>query len=124
MGKGLTEAFNKFRRHHGWEAVFQNDRHPEMQERQQFGDAWWIREVTTEGFVIVTCDLAIVANEDERQAVVDAGARIVGYASAQYNRRDMMRGLCRHWLSIQRHVATHPTVLKVWSGSKAPERLI
>lgn len=104
--------------------MFQHDRHPEMQDRQQYGDAWWIREVAGEGFVIVSCDLAIVANDDERLAVMDSGARIVGYAKADYNRWDMMRGLCRHWLSIQRHLATHPTVLKVWAGSKAPERLI
>ncbi len=104
--------------------MFQHDRHPEMQERQEYGDAWWIREVTAEGFVIVSCDLAIVDNHEERQAVTDSGARIVGFAKANYNRWDMMRGLSRHWLSIQRHLGEQPAVLKVWAGARAPKRLI
>jgi PIN domain-containing protein len=123
VGRALTEAFNKFRRHHGWEAVFQNDQHPEMQERQENGDAWWIREVAGEGFAIISCDLAIVDNADERAAVVESRARIVGFAKADYNRWDMMRGLCRHWLSIEGHLQRPPVVLKVWAGSKAPVRL-
>ena len=71
--------------------MFQHDRHPEMQERQEYGDAWWIREVTAEGFVIVSCDLAIVDTHEERQAVTDSGARIVGFAKANY-RWDMIGG--------------------------------
>lgn len=124
VGRAVTEAFNKFKRHHGVEAVFQHDKHPEMQERQDNGDAWWIREVTSEGFAIVSCDLAIAENFDERQAVIDSGAQIIGFALASYNRWDMMRGLCRHWLSIERHMTTSPMILKVWAGSKAPERII
>jgi hypothetical protein len=95
-----------------------------MQERQENGDAWWITEVSGRGWVIVSCDLAIVENDDEREAVIESGARILGFAQASYNRWDMMRGICRHWLSIQSHLATAPTVLKVWAGSKAPQRLI
>lgn len=124
VGKGVTEAFNKFRRHHDWQAVFQHEVHPEMQERQQYGDAWWIRDVTARGYVIVSCDLAIVDNADEHGAVLDCGARIIGFAKADYNRWDMMRALCRHWVSIQRHLATEPAILKVWAGAQAPERLV
>lgn len=124
VGRSVTDAFNKFRREHEWEAVFQHDRHPEMQERQREGDAWWIREVTAEGFAIVSCDLAIVSNDDERDAVVDCGAQVVAFGSASYNRWEMMRGLARHWLSIQRHLTTRPLVLRVWAGSKAPESLL
>lgn len=124
MGRGLTDAFNKFQKHHNWRAVLQHDVHPNMQQRQQEGDGWWIREVAANGYVIVTCDMAIVENEDERQAVIESGARIIGYAKANYNRWDMMRGLCRHWLSIERHVADQPVVLKLWAGAKAPQRLL
>jgi hypothetical protein len=124
VGRSLTEAFNKFRREHDWEAVFQHDVHPEMQQRQMDGDRWWIKAVAEEGYVIVSCDLAIVENDDERQAVIDSGAQIVAFAHANYNRWDMMRGLCRHWLSVQRHLETRPLILRVWAGSKAPESLL
>jgi hypothetical protein len=124
VGRALTEAFNLFSKHHGWEAVFQHDVHPGMQERQQHGDAWWIREVTADGLAIVSCDLAIVENDDERTAVVESGARIIGFAKANYNRWEMMRALSRHWLSIERHLKRdEPTVLKVWAGAKAPQRV-
>ena len=45
-------------------------------------------------------------------------------AQASYNRWHMMRGLCRHWLSIQRHLASGPLILKIWAGSRAPEKLL
>jgi len=124
VGRSLTEAFNKFRKEHDWEAVFQNDVHPEMQTRQTEGDGWWIKAVTENGYVIVSCDLAIVENDDERDAVIASGAQIVAFAQANYNRWDMMRGLCRHWLSVQRHLETRPLILRVWAGSKAPERML
>lgn len=124
VGRAVTDAFNKFQRHHQWKAVFQHDRHPQMQQRQLEGDSWWIREVTEEGFAIVSCDLAIVENHDEYEAVVQSGAQLIGFALADYNRWDMMRGLCRHWLSIQRHLAARPMILKVWAGSQAPKRLV
>lgn len=124
VGRSVTEAFNKFRREHGWEAVFQHDEHPQMQLRQTHGDSWWIKEVTEDGFAIVSCDLAIAENDDERQAVIDSGAQIVGFGRASYTRWDMMRGLCRHWLSIERHLKASPIILRVWAGSKAPERVL
>jgi PIN domain-containing protein len=124
VGRSVTDTFNKFRREHTWEAVFQHDRHPEMQDRQREGDAWWITEVTADGFVIVSCDLAIVENDAERQAVLDSGAQIIAFGKASYNRWDMMRGLCRHWLSIERHLAHRPLILRVWAGSKAPDKLL
>lgn len=60
----------------------------------------------------------------KRTAAVESGARIVGFAKADYSRWDMMRGICRQRLSIQGHLAKEPTVLKVRAGSKAPQRLI
>jgi hypothetical protein len=124
VGRSVTDAFNKFRREHAWQAVFQHDMHPQMQDRQREGDAWWIREVAAEDLVIVSCDLAIVDNEDEREAVNDSGAQLIAFALASYNRWDMMRGLCRHWLSIERHLRSRPLILKVWAGSKAPQKLL
>jgi hypothetical protein len=124
VGKGVTKAFNQFQREHGWTATLQHDVHPEMQERQKDGDAWWIRSVTAEGFAIVSCDLAIVENADERQAVEDSKAQVIGFALANYTRWDMMRGLCRHWLSIERHLKARPLVIKVWAGGRAPQRII
>ena len=38
VGRSVTDAFNKFRREHEWEAVFQHEMHPEMQQRQTEGD--------------------------------------------------------------------------------------
>jgi hypothetical protein len=124
VGKSVTEAFNKFRREHDWDAVFQHDLHPQMQRRQLEGDCWWLREVTQAGYVIVSCDLAIVENEEERQTVVDVRAQVVAFALANYNRWDMMRGLCRHWGSIERHLKTRPLILKVWKGSQPPQKLL
>jgi hypothetical protein len=60
VGRSVTDAFNKFRREHCWEAVFQHDMHPQMQQRQIEDDGWWIRDVAAKGFAIVSCDLAIV----------------------------------------------------------------
>ncbi len=124
VGRSVTDAFNKFRKEHDWQAVFQHDRHPEMQKRQDEGDGWWIKEVAAEDLVIVSCDLAIVENQDERDAVVESGARLVAFGRASYSRWDMMRGLCRHWLSIERHLEARPLILKVWAGGKAPEKLL
>ena len=121
VGRSVTDAFNMFRREHEWKATFQNDKHPQMQQRQDAGDSWWIKEVTAEGFAIVSCDLAIVENHEERQTVTDSGAQVIAFAKASYNRWDMMRGLCRHWLSIERHLDAHPLILRVWAGSKAPD---
>lgn len=85
VGRSVTDAFNKFRREHHWEAVFQHDMHPQMQQRQTEGDGWWIREVAANGFAIVSCDLAIVENDDEREAVIDSNAQIVAFARPPSN---------------------------------------
>lgn len=124
VGRGVVDAFNKFKRHHQWEAAFQHDIHPQMQQRQHEGDRWWIEDVTERGYAIVSCDLAIVENDDERLCVEETQAQVVAFAKASYHRWDMMRGLCRHWLSIERHLQARPLVLKVWAGAKAPERLL
>jgi hypothetical protein len=124
VGRSVTDAFNKFRREHHWEAVFQHDMHPQMQQRQTEGDGWWIRDVASNGFAIVSCDLAIVENDDEREAVIDSNTQIVAFALASYNRWHMMRGLARHWLSIERHLETKPLILRVWAGARAPEKLL
>lgn len=62
--------------------------HPEMQQRQTEGDSWWIKDVTAEGFAIVSCDLAIVDNDDERPTVIDSGAQIVGFCPRQLQPMD------------------------------------
>ena len=124
VGREITKTLNRFTRYHGWTAELQHDVHPQMQLRQLNGDAWWIEEVSKAGYVIITCDLAIVDNVDERDAVLRSKAKIIGFASAQYNRWDYLRALARHWLSIERHLSESPLVLKVWRGSKAPLRLI
>jgi PIN like domain len=124
VGRSVTDAFNKFRREHEWEAVFQHEMHPEMQQRQTEGDSWWIKDVTAKGFAIVSCDLAIVENDEERQTVIDSGAQIVGFALANYTRWTMMRGICRHWVSIERHLLVRPLILRVWAGGRAPEALL
>jgi len=81
------------------------------------------QEVDPEGFAIVSCDLAIVENAEERQAVIDSGAQVVRFAKASYNRWTDAWPL-QHWLSIERHLAAHPLILRVWAGSKAPDKLL
>ncbi len=56
--------------------------------------------MAAKGFAIVSCDLAIVENDDERQAVIDSDAQIIAFALASYNRWHMMWGLARHWLRL------------------------
>jgi hypothetical protein len=51
-------------------------------------------------------------------------AQIVAFALASYNRWHMMRGLARHWLSIERRLETKPLILRVWAGARAPEKLL
>lgn len=123
VGKNLTEAFNKFTRYHEREAIVSHEIHPQMQQRQKNGDRWWIEDVTARGFVIVTCDLAIVDKEDERRCVHGwrAGRRL---RQRELQPLQMMHALCRHWGSIERHLQQRPMVLKTWAGRKAPARLI
>lgn len=96
VGRGFVNAFNEFSTNHNWGAVFQNDLHPSMQ-RAQYGDVWWIRDVASHGYALLTCDMAIASNEDEREAVVDSGLRYVGFANAQYTGWTQMRVVSNHW---------------------------
>jgi hypothetical protein len=124
VGRTLTKAFNLFAQHHGWQADFQHDVHPVMQRAQE-DDVWWIREVTSEGYAILTCDLAIVGTKIEADAVREVGARIVGFANAQYTNWEMMRALTTHWDKIEEHMAGEgPVVIKIYAGPTAPVILI
>ena len=126
VGRSVVAAFNKFSRGkgHGFEATLQHDIHPQMQQRQKQGDRWWIEECTKGGFVILTCDLAIVDNPDEVDAVKSSNAQLIAYGKADYTRWDKMRALCRHWTSIERNLKDAPMVLVITPGGKTPERLV
>lgn len=123
VGRRVTDAFAKFTKSHQWATVYQHDRHPQMQERQEQGDSWWIREATADGCAILSCDLAILDNEAERACVEEVGAQIVGFARADYNAWQMMRAIARHWPSIEEHLQASPLILSVSLGAP-PDRLL
>lgn len=125
VGKRFVRAFNQFTPNHGWTAVIQHEVHPEMQ-RPQTDDVWWIEEVAREGFALVTCDLAIVTTNIEREAVRGSGARLLAFASAQYSGWQQMRALTTHWDVIENEFEQGgPVILKVYAGPTKPsvERL-
>ena len=96
VGLGFVRAFNEFSRNHGWGAVFQNHIHPGMQRAQQ-GDVWWLEQIASLGYALLTCDMAIVRNAEEHKAVVESGLRYVGFASASYDGWTQMRVVTNHW---------------------------
>ena len=110
VGQGFVRAFNEFSRNHGWGAVFQHHLHPGMQ-RAQHGDVWWIRQIAGLGYVLLTCDMAIVNNEDERQAVIDSGLRYVGFASANYDGWTQMRVVTNYWDRLSPELDGAPPVI-------------
>lgn len=124
VGRAVTKAFNLFTTHHGWQADFQHDIHPQMQ-MPQVDDVWWIEEVTNAGYAVRTCDLAIVSTEIELEAVRRVGARIVGFANAQYTNWQMLRALTTHWEAIEEHLNRGgPLALKIYAGPTTPVLLL
>lgn len=120
VGLGFVRAFNEFSHNHGWGAVFQNHIHPGMQ-RAQHGDVWWIEQIGALGYALLTCDMAIVSNEVERDAVIDSGLRYVGFASAQYDGWTQMRAITSHWERIAAELnQPGPVIIKLYVG-QAPE---
>jgi hypothetical protein len=124
VGRAVTKAFNLFTHHHGWEAHFQHDIHPQMQLPQE-DDVWWIEEVTKAGYAILTCDMAIVTTEIEMEAVRRVNGRIVGFANAQYTNWQMMRALTTHWETIEEHLSRGgPLAIKIYAGPTTPVALV
>jgi PIN like domain len=116
VGLGFVRAFNEFSTSHGWGAVFQNHIHPGMQ-RPQHGDVWWIEQIGALGYALLTCDVAIVRNAEERQAVIDSGLRYVGFASAEYDGWTQMRAITSHWDRLSEELAQDgPVIIKLYVG--------
>jgi hypothetical protein len=96
VGRIVTQAINLFRPSLHLRAEFQADVHKQMQ-RPQRGDEWWIRDVTARGMAILTQDRAILADPDERQAIIDNKAIVIALGRAEYSVWDKFRCLARHW---------------------------
>jgi hypothetical protein len=125
VGVAFTEAFNKFSGTHGWGAQFQHWVHPGMQ-RPQKGDEWWIEDIASQGYALLTCDLAITESESEREAVQRSGLRFAGFASANYDGWTQMRAVATHWEALTREFEQDgPVIVKLYKGSTPPvvERL-
>jgi PIN like domain len=103
-----------------WGAVFQHHIHPGMQ-RAQHGDVWWLQQIAALGYALLTCDMAIVRNPEERQAVVDSGLRDVGFASAQYDGWTQMRVVTNHWDRLASELDAEGPVIIRLSIAQAPE---
>jgi len=120
VGKRVAEAINLFTSNHGCSAIVQHEVHPQMQLPQQ-GDEWWIEDATKKGFVIITGDLGIFRTASERETVVRAQARIIGYARADYTGWEKLGGLTLHWERIVEQLAVDgPWILKIYKGSTTP----
>lgn len=104
VGRAVMNGINLFTQKHGFTACFQHDLHPGMQ-RPQKGDEWWIRDVATRNMAILTQDCAILGNDGERAAMVDAGARVIALGKAEYSRWDKMRCIAIHWGRIEEIIA-------------------
>jgi hypothetical protein len=95
--------------------------HPGMQ-RAQRGDEWWIEDIAAKGSAILTCDLAIVTTESEREAVRRSRARLVGFARGDYDAWEQMRAITRHWDAVVPELEQGgPVIIKVYAGSTPPE---
>jgi hypothetical protein len=124
VGKRVTDAINLFTSNHGCEATVQHAVHPQMQ-LPQHGDEWWIEDATKQGFVIITGDLAIFRTESERETVVRAKARIIGYARASYTGWQKLAGLTSHWQRITQQLdVPGPWILRIYAGPTAPNVML
>jgi hypothetical protein len=120
VGTTFVAGINLFNDSHRWGAVFQNDVHPMMQRRQH-GDEWWIEDASQQGYVIVTKDLSIFDSESERQAVVASGARVIGFANAEYTKWEMIGAFSHYWDDIAEQLNEDgPWMLRVWRGTTRP----
>jgi len=125
VGRRFCTAFNQFSHNHDWGAQFQNDIHPGMQ-RPQHGDEWWIEEIAKMGYALLTCDMAIVSGEAEREAVRASGLRFVGFANGEYDGWTQLTAIGRHWDALKEElVVPGPVTIKVYVGGTPPvvERL-
>ena len=121
VGQRFTRAFNEFSANHGWCAVFQNHIHPGMQ-RPQKGDEWWLEDIASKGYALLTCDLAITETESEREALRRSGLRFAGFASAEYDGWTQLRALARHWEKLKTEFEQGgPVVVKLYSGGTPPD---
>lgn len=122
VGRGFVDAFNAFSESHGWGALFQHHIHPGMQ-RAQNGDVWWLQEVGRLGYALLTCDMAIVRNAEEREAVVESKLRYMGFASADYDGWTQMRVVTTHWEQLSRELAQEgPVIMRLAIGKVEVER--
>lgn len=96
VGRRFVNVFNEFSVNHGWGAVFQNDIHSSMQHPQH-GDVWWIEAIAELGYALLTCDMAIVGDTEERDTVIKSGLRYVGFADAEYDGWTQLRVVSHHW---------------------------
>src|SRR5439155_17205609 len=116
VGRRIADVINLFTANHECQAVIQHVVHPQMQ-LPQYGDEWWIEDATKEGYVIITGDLGIFRTASERQAVIRVGARIIGYARADYTGWEKLAGLTQHWTRIQEQLGIPgPWILKIYKG--------
>ena len=124
VGRRVTDAINLFTANHGCEAIVQHDVHPQMQIPQQ-GDEWWIEDATKQGYVIVTGDLGIFRTASERATVERTGARIIGYARANYTGWQKLAGLTSHWGRILDQLEQPgPWILKIYAGPTAAIQML
>lgn len=124
MGRKVVDTINLFASNHGCEAVHQHDFHPQMQLPQQ-GVEWWIEDVTSRGFVIITGDLGIFRTQTERETVVRTSARIIGCARANYTGWQKLAGITSHWGRIEAQLALPgPWILKIYTGATSPEVIL
>jgi hypothetical protein len=73
-------------------------------QRAQNGDEWWIKDIASKGYAILSCDLAIATTQSEREAIRRSGARLVGFASAEYDGWAQMR-----------------VIIEVYAGATSPK---
>lgn len=124
VGRRVAEAINLFTQNHGCIAAVQHDVHPQMQ-LPQHGDEWWIEEAAAAGYVILTGDLGIFRSESERATVVRTGARIIGYARADYTGWQKVAGLASHWTRIEEQLeGDGPWILQIYAGPTRAKALL
>ena len=121
VGRNFCTAFNAFAGTHGWGAQFQNDVHGSMQHRQH-GDEWWLRDIATLGFALLTCDMAITSVESERRIVIESGLRFVGFANAHYDGWVSPGAANGHWDRLREELEQPgPVIIKVYAGATTPD---
>jgi hypothetical protein len=108
VGRAITETINLFTPKHGVTAHWQHDIHPQMAERAQHGDEWWIEDIASRSMAILTQDRALLGIEEaaqaiitgEREAVIKSKAHVIAFGSARYNTWEKLRCVVNHWDAI------------------------